>query len=198
MYLSGDSFVSLAGHKAIVNNELDIAAFVIHDPLILAPLGPVLEVLPTATVDTSTAESFLQVTGFPQSKNKLKKWKCFNRHGVILSLDEVDGGMTKLSKEFHSEDVIYHTLSPKQLVDDNNKKTNFLSRFEGFSGGPVVKYSATSQSIVVQLAGIFTRWERKTGRAMSVQWEAVLDWMEYVTPEILNRKDGLTALTPRL
>lgn len=124
----------------------------------------------------SGIDSLYQVYGYPGSKNKLSLSQGFNSHAFRISLGQFRLSPSKSRLAALGMPLLCFDLSPDHLVDDDGKKTSQLGKFEGMSGGPVIKYSSSSP--LGMLAGMFVEWHRVEKTAVVIPISIITTWID--------------------
>ncbi|CAG9171645.1 hypothetical protein CURE108131_11895 [Cupriavidus respiraculi] len=119
-----------------------------------------------------------QVYGFPKSKNKISRSKGFGPNLFRVSL----GAPRQLPKRSKLAGLpipmMCFEIDPDRLFDDEFKPTFQLGKFEGLSGGPVIRHAAEIDSGAGSLVGMFVEWHSTEKVAVVVPIALITSWIE--------------------
>lgn len=127
----------------------------------------------------SGLESLYQMHGFPQSKNKFSRLEPFNTFEICISLGTPKPLPSKSKLAAIGLSTLCFDLGIDNLVDDDLNKTRQLGKFDGMSGGPVIRYVRSSTgSLLGTLAGMFIEWHSKEKTAVAIPISTIAAWIE--------------------
>jgi hypothetical protein len=126
----------------------------------------------------SGADSLYQVYGYPRSKNKFSRSTPFNTYGFRVSL----GTRKTLPERSKLSDIGMPTLcfdlDIRNLMNDERKKTLQIGKFDGMSGGPIIRHATSTGALPGTLVGMFVEWHAVERTAVAVPISTIAAWIE--------------------
>jgi len=160
--------------EILLNSELDVAAIFLNDDRIVQLLCAV-DALPVEEEDVSYEVDLLRVCGFPQSKNKDVGQADFRPSGVMLSV--LPGDHPQVMSDIQHSHRIGLSMDPRTFVDDEGGRSFFLQKFEGLSGGPLIKFAERAGAVGGRVCGVFVEWDKQTRIGTAVKFSSLLSWL---------------------
>jgi hypothetical protein len=130
------------------------------------------------SAEDSGGTGIYQVYGYPVSKNKISRTSRFDPHMFRISL----GKPNRLPARSRLSDLrvplMCFDIAPDRLLDDDMKKTFALGKFDGMSGGPVIRHSTSHESLYGTLVGMFVEWHSVEKTAVVIPICLITMWID--------------------
>lgn len=160
--------------EIIQNEELDVAAIFLNDARIVELLEYIAPIPANAGGEDNDVH-LLRVFGFPQSKNKKIGDADFIPNGVGISVLEAQDRQIRSS--IPDQHRLLVAMNWKTFVDDDGQRSYHLQRFEGLSGGPILKFSHTGSGVTGRVSGLFAEWHSDTRTGVGIRFDSILSWL---------------------
>lgn len=160
--------------EILQNEELDVAAIFLKDTRVIDLLRHITPI-PIDLGGENKGDQVLRVYGFPQSKNKEIGDTNFVPNGVAVSVLEAQS--RKLRSSIPSEHRFLVEMDWKTFVDDDGKRSYLLQRFEGLSGGPILKFASRGTGVTGNVCGLFVEWHSDNRMGVGIRFNSIMNWL---------------------
>lgn len=173
--------VSLATASILKQDEFDIAVIRCNSEIltqIFSPCRCINPDLKAFTCNDSGEEAIYQVYGFPQSKNKISKTQPIIQKMFRMTLGRAHTLPQKTKLAATGVPLLCFNADPNDLVDEKFEKTSQLGKFEGMSGGPVIRHNIKENDTAGKIVGMFVEWHSAEKTAIAVPIAVITAWID--------------------
>lgn len=173
--------VSLATASILKQDEFDIAVIRCNSETlaqIFSPCRCIHANLKLFSCNDSGEDAIYQVYGFPQSKNKISKTQPIIQKMFRMTLGRPHALPPKTKLAATGIPLLCFNAAPNDLVDEKFEKTSQLGKFEGMSGGPVIKHDIKENDAAGKIVGMFVEWHSAEKTAIAVPIAAIAAWID--------------------